>query len=264
MGKTAILDHFTQNSSAEHFFLKIILKTCKKVLLDANFEENLKKSSNDLIEFVLTSLLNKHDQQEIALLKHLAKEEKLILMFEGLDEVNDCKERVIHLIDALDKDETYKIKKIIITTRNHLKKELEDHFKTFSFNLNNFNDKDQKEFVYKYWLSTNEKHQESDDKLIQSALYLIKQTILSQNLNQLIGIPLQIKMLADIFIDKEKDFSNIEITNIADLYEEFIKKKITIQFEERSNTGKIEKLKKNVRQHLFQRCIIVSITLTIT
>ena len=58
MGKTAILDHFTQNSSAEHFFLKIILKTCKKALLDANFEENLKKSSNDLIEFVLKSLLN--------------------------------------------------------------------------------------------------------------------------------------------------------------------------------------------------------------
>jgi tRNA A37 threonylcarbamoyladenosine synthetase subunit TsaC/SUA5/YrdC len=75
---------------------------------------------------LLTSILNKNDQQEIALLKHLAKEEKLILMLEGLDEVNDCKEQVIHLIDALDKDETYKLNKFIITTRNHLKQELEE------------------------------------------------------------------------------------------------------------------------------------------
>jgi hypothetical protein len=84
--------------------------------------------------------MNKTDEQEIKLLKHLAKEEKLILMFEGLDEVNDCKKQVIHVIDALDRDEKYKLKKILITTRNHLKRELEDYFKTFSFNLNNFND----------------------------------------------------------------------------------------------------------------------------
>jgi hypothetical protein len=264
MGKTSILDHFTQNSSAEEFFLKIILKTCKKALSDANFEENLKMSSNDLIEFVLTSLLNKKDQQEIALLKHLAKEEKLILMFEGLDEVNDCKEKVIHLIDALDKDENYKLKKILITTRNHLKQDLEDHFKTFSFNLNNFNYEDQIEFLYKYWLSSNKNHQESVDKLMQSAVDLINKIkyLHSENLNRLIGIPLQTKMLADIFIDKEKDFSKIEISNIADLYKEFIEKKIKIKYEERSKSAKIEELPEEVKQFLFDYCYSIHIKLS--
>jgi hypothetical protein len=42
-------------------------------------------------------------------------------MFDGLDEVNDYKQQVIHLIDALNRDCI--LKKILITTRNHLKKE---------------------------------------------------------------------------------------------------------------------------------------------
>ena len=74
---------------------------------DTNFKDKL-QNSEDLIEFVLKSLLNKNDQQEILLLKHLAKEEKLILMFDGLDEVTDYKEQAIQLIDALNKDNTIK------------------------------------------------------------------------------------------------------------------------------------------------------------
>ena len=271
MGKTAICDHFTQDSSAEHFFLKIILKTCKdalkKISLHTDFEENLKMNRNDLIDFVLKSLLNKNEEQEITLLKHLAKEEKLILMFEGLDEVNDCKEQVIHLIKALDKDKNFQLKKIIITTRNHLKKDLEDHFKTFAFNLNNFNDEDQINFLYKYWRNSNLKHKErptSASKLKQSAEELITKikSILKENINQFIGIPLQTKMLADIFIDKEKNFTNIEISNVADLYSEFIKKKIIIKYEERNKSAKLEELPEEVRQFLFDHCYSIHIKLS--
>ena len=104
----------------------------------------------------MKSLLNKTNEQEISLLKHLAKEEKLILMFDGLDEVNDYKEQVIHLIDVLEKDK--RIKRILITTRNQLREELEDHFRTFSFNLNNFDEEDQKNFLHKYWRNLNLKN----------------------------------------------------------------------------------------------------------
>jgi tRNA A37 threonylcarbamoyladenosine synthetase subunit TsaC/SUA5/YrdC len=48
--------------------------------------------------------LNKTNQQEISLFKHLAKDKKLTIMFDGLDEVNDYKEQVIQLIDALNRD----------------------------------------------------------------------------------------------------------------------------------------------------------------
>ena len=45
-------------------------------------------------------------------------------MFDGLDEIADYKEQVIDLIDALDKDK--RIKRILITTRNQLREELEE------------------------------------------------------------------------------------------------------------------------------------------
>jgi len=250
MGKSLILDHFTQNSTAENFFLKIILNTCRKAL--ASFEDNL-KLSNDLIELVLNSLLGKNDQQEIALVKQLAKEEKLILMFDGLDEVNEQKEQVIQLIDALNNDQNYRIKKILITTRNHLREELEDRFRTFAFYLSNFDDDDQKSFLFKYWRNLNLKHKEraTSANLKHAAQYLtmrIKSLLSSENISELIGIPLQTKMLADIFIEKkEEDFSKLEIANIADLYEHFLETKIRIQYEEK-NGVKIELLPKKLKQ----------------
>jgi ankyrin repeat protein len=236
MGKSLILDHFTQNSSAENFFIKIILNTCTKTLSDKNFKERLQNREDGLIEFVMKSLLGKKDKQEISLLKHLAKEEKLILMFDGLDEVSDYKGQVIQLIDALMRD--CKLKKILITTRNQLREELGDHFNTFSFNLNNFDREDQKNFLVKYWRSLNLKRQErptSANKLMQSAEDLIKRikSISSQNLNQLIGIPLQTKLMAYIYFERVKnqdDFSKLILENIAQLYIEFIENKIRIQF----------------------------------
>jgi transcriptional regulator of acetoin/glycerol metabolism len=82
MGKSLILDHFTKNSSAENYFLKIVLNTCKETLSDTNFKDRL-QNSEDLFEYVLKSFLNKSNEQEISLLKHLAKEGKITLMFDG-------------------------------------------------------------------------------------------------------------------------------------------------------------------------------------
>jgi hypothetical protein len=79
MGKSLILSHFAQNSSAENFFIKIILNTCTKTLDDLRNEIIKTQNSTDLLDFVFKSLLNKNDEHEIEHLKHLAKEGKLIL-----------------------------------------------------------------------------------------------------------------------------------------------------------------------------------------
>jgi ankyrin repeat protein len=246
MGKSFILDHFTQNSTANNFFIKIELNICKETLSDKNFKL---KMSNDSIDFVLKSLLNKTDDQEISLLKNLAKEKRLILMFDGLDEVNDYKEQIIHLIDEINRND--KIKKILITTRTHLRQELEDHFKTFAFNLNDFNDEDQKNFLVKYWHSLNKDLDE--EQLVNAADKLISQvkSSLTKNINELIGIPLQTKMLGDIYFgqqinrNSEISFAS-KITNIADLYHHFVENKIIILYEEKNNL-KIEQLSKQFK-----------------
>jgi ankyrin repeat protein len=249
MGKSLILDHFTQNSSAENFFLKITLNTCTEALSDLKLQKIKIKNSDDLMDFVLKSLLQKREDQEIERLKNFALEGKLIFMFDGFDEVNDYKEQVLQLIAALDKDN--RIKKILITTRNHLKEDLEDHFRTFSYNLNNFSDEDQKSFLFKYWRNSNFKRHEraTSAKLKQSADDLITKikSILSANINQLIGIPLQTKMMADIFIDREKDFSKIEITNFAELYHHFLETMVEVNFVNR------KKIDPNKNQGLYKR-----------
>ena len=59
--------------------------------------------------------------------------------------------------------------------------------------------------------------------------------------DQLIGIPLQTKMIAEIYCDiinSEKDLNSIELNNISDFYHEFVERKFDIQYEEKN---KIEK-----------------------
>jgi hypothetical protein len=194
MGKSAILDKLTQYSHS--FFIKIILNTCTQA-----FREPCDFDKNDAIDFTLKSLMTKRDDLEIALLKHLAREEKLILMFDGVDEVSDCKEQVKTLIKVLSKNS--KLKKILLTTRNHLKPELEGYFETISFNLSNFEESDQKCFLYKYWRNLTKKHQEraTSARLHASAEELISKLKSITNITQLIGIPLQTNMIADIYFE---------------------------------------------------------------
>jgi hypothetical protein len=60
MGKSLILDHFTQNSSVESFFIKIVLNTCTRALSDLRRQKTKFKNSDDSIEFVLKSLFEQN------------------------------------------------------------------------------------------------------------------------------------------------------------------------------------------------------------
>jgi len=170
----------------------------------------------------------------MAILKNLALEEsKLVVMLDGVDEVSDYKEQVKCLIKTL--IEKYKLKQIIMTTRTNLKEELEDCFETISFDLKNFDTNDQMNFLVKYWHSHLNTDMNVELKLKQSADILLKnlKLTLTESIHQLIGIPLQTKMIADIFLINN-DMSHVRsINKIADLYHEFIEKRFNIQFEEK-------------------------------
>jgi hypothetical protein len=103
-------------------------------------------------------------------------------------------------------------------------------------------------FLVKYWRNLSLKHKETSAtvaKLRQTAEDLIAQ-LKSIGITQLIGIPLQIKMLADIYFEKIN--GSIRIINFAYLYHEFIEAKIRIQIKEKSKRvmtrEKPEKLKR--------------------
>ena len=59
---------------------------------------------------------------------------------------------------------------------------------------------------------------------------------MTNDIDQLIGIPLQTKMIAEIYCDiinSEKDLNSIELNNISDLYHEFVERKFNIHYEDK-------------------------------
>ena len=236
MGKSSILDQFTQNSSLENFFLKIVLNNFTDSLKSLKEKKIELKGDQDILEFILKYLFHKTQELEISILKNLLKERKLILMFDGVDEVSDFKEEVKSLIKVI--NVKYEYLHILLTTRNHLKTELEDYFETISFNLNTFTEDDQLSFLYKYWCYSLGKNESGLGSLAEVLIKKMNST-LNKRIGDLIGIPLQTKMIADIFSDKlelNKDITlSYKIDNIADLYKKFIEKKIEIKYKEKNN-----------------------------
>ena len=245
MGKSTILDKLVSKSNSKMFYLKIVLNNLKKTLSHLK-KQKIKYNDDDVLEFILRNLLKK-ENLEISVLNKLAQEKRLILMFDGLDEVNDYTKEVKRLIKTLSvKNE---LMKIFLSTRNHLREELEDYFETISFNLNNFEENDQIKFVYNYWRSLNRKQKMNlrHSDLEHSAQFLIKKvrSSLNQRISDLIGIPLQTKMIADIFFDKlgsNDSFETEVIGSIADLYKKFVEKKIVIGYEEKKRHSIIDDL----------------------
>jgi hypothetical protein len=82
-----------------------------------------------------------------------------------------------------------------------LKSDLENNFGIVSYKLEKFCDDDQIEYLLKYWKPTNENKQE----IIKKAKCLLNRVNNSINDRErdLTGIPLQLKMLAEIYFDKD-------------------------------------------------------------
>jgi ankyrin repeat protein len=243
MGKSTILDTFGHE---ELFFLKIVLNNFSGIL--SQLKENkikLEQEDHDPIDFTLKRLLGKKEQLELKLLKHLAQERKLILMFDGVDEVIDYKDQVKGLIKAI--QDKYEFMKIFVTTRSHLKAELENYFRTIAFDLNVFEEGDQIEFLCKYWrrcleLKGENEIGEAELKQFAQDLVVKMRKSLTPQISGLIGIPLQTKMLADVFLEEfysrtegrdEEEAPRVEIVNIAVLYHQFVETKVKIRFREK-------------------------------
>ena len=259
MGKSLILDKLVFDSNSEVFCFKIVLNNLTNILDDLKEKKlNLEVKKEKILDFIFTSVLEKQNELEISLLKHLAQEQKLILMFDGVDEVMDYKEQVKQLIKLL--RDLFQLKMILITTRNHLRTELEDFFNTISFSLNRIDAQEQTSFLYNYWYNL-EKNKLKNNRITDiiylehlqlSAKDLVEKvrSSLNSKISEIIGIPLQTKMIGDIYFDKldsKEDFSEIELSNIADLYEKFVEKKFNIQFE-----GK-NQIDKNKNEELYKR-----------
>ena len=234
MGKSTILTHAAMKLKEKfkhHWILRVDLH--KK-------SEALKSESNqaDVVSLLIDHFGENKNEFEKILMRDFLDSGKIILMLDGVDEISplltDIFERIMVKFQAMT------FKQIWLTTRPHLVADMQKKYKTTSWQMNMFERDTQINFLVKYWKSKlkDESFGEVDDKLKSFATSLAE--FMSQStkdkLFQIIEIPLQAEMFADIFLDEvEKKlaseilkFEAPENFNMLWLYDKFMRRKIKI------------------------------------
>jgi ankyrin repeat protein len=131
---------------------------------------------------------------------------KVVIMVDGFDEISPkYNETVIDILQVLKQTS---IQQLWVTTRPHLREELEDNLQQLSYTLQPFSQVEQVECIKKFWIPTLN-HENKDQNPLQ-----IFATAIIRNLARSIGdkdkeftgIPLQTRMLAEAFEQEFRSF----------------------------------------------------------
>jgi ankyrin repeat protein len=240
MGKTTVLTHLSKQIKQKfpsYWVVRIDLNDHTDIL-----EDQMKKNIGT-IEFLSQKLLKFRYPFEKELFKEcsqgLEKATKVVLMFDGFDEISPkYKKTVFHLLQDLNPLKQQWLEQLWVTTRPHLREELQDKLQQLCYTLEPFSKENQVEFLTKFWYQHSKIEEGNQEHLKAYARALIQK--LAQSINdkekEFTGIPLQTRMLAEAFGKEIKTYclsqkSEPELPKqlcLVDLYREFIKEKINI------------------------------------
>ena len=262
-GKVFILDGIAgtgKSTILSNYYEKIIQKNpdtwvIRIDLLD--YPNELKKFSpvnqQSAIEFFV-DIFAKNSPFARSLLTHRFQTDgRIVVMLDGFDEIGDeLREKVFQLITAI---KLTNVDALYLTTRSHLKEKLQDKLFQFSYTLKKFSEEDQVDCLSKYWTSKLKMQNKVKEKSIQSfgeRLVTRLSTTLKDKEKDFIGIPLQCRMLAEIYetqledtIQKESIDSLNETISITDLdltslYSLFMEKKFDIYVSQKLKTAELK------------------------
>ena len=246
MGKSTVLTHLSKHIK-QNFPAKWVVR------IDLNDHTNALKALKQTlidkeraIEFVSENVLKLKPGLEMELLKEYCEKKqkvRIVVMVDGFDEISPFyQETVISLLQALRQTA---VEQLWVTTRPHLREELEDKLRQLSYTLEPFSERDQVEFLTKFWclkdwfIQPHEIEEELEgNKLEIYAEHLIKKlaTSIHDKDKEFTGIPLQTRLLAEAFDEEVQKFylsaeSMPELTfslDLLDLYRRFIERKYDI------------------------------------
>jgi ankyrin repeat protein len=240
MGKTTVLTHLSEK-------IKQKFPTYWEVKVDlidhTDLLEDLSKQEIETNKILCEKLLKLHDPFEKELFKwccHGFEEAtKVVLMFDGFDEISPkYNKTVLNLLQRLNPQKQHWLDQLWVTTRPHLKEELEDLLQQLCYTLEPFSEEIQVGFLTKFWQNHYELQDMNQQLLETYARALIKK--LSQSISdkekEFTGIPLQSRMLAEAFVKEVKTFclshqSKPELSEVwclVGLYKKFIKNRLII------------------------------------
>jgi len=153
MGKSTLLTHLAKRIKQKfpaHWLVRIDLNDYTEHL-KAQKGKNMDKET--LLEFLSKKVLKLESHLEKGLFKNSFEENavnKVVVMVDGFDEISPIyKETVIDMLQVL---KQISLEQLWVTTRPHLREELEDNLQQLSYTLQPFSDVEQVEFLRKFWL----------------------------------------------------------------------------------------------------------------
>ena len=268
MGKSTVLTHLSKQIKQ-----KFPTKWVVRIDLNDNTDElnALEQERFDrkrTIEFVSERLLKLKPGLELELFKQCCEQKQnvgIVIMLDWFDEISSSyKDTVIDLLKALRQTA---VEQLWVTTRPHLRQELEDKLQQLSYTLEPFSEENQVEFLRKFlflkgWLpeSENEKEEagEGRTKLEVGSKFLSQ--IGSGRSRDISGFPLQTRKVSKIFDGENKSFSQsvgpvtfspTNLTLLA-LYEGFVDRKYKLYLEDRTGNGIRNDAAKSKKQHILE------------
>jgi guanylate kinase len=246
MGKSTLLTHLSRE-------IKRNFPTKWVVRIDLNDHTDslkaLKQEKIDeekAIKFISEKVLKLKPGLELELFKQCCEKNqnvRIVIMLDGVDEISPFyKETVINLLQALKQTA---VEQLWVTTRPHLKEDLEDKLEQLSYTLEAFSERNQFDFLTKFWslrdwfTETHETEKEMEGKKLEIyAEHLIEKLAASirDKDKEFTGIPLQTRLLAEAFDEEvQKFYRSAESTpellfslDLPDLYRKFIERKYDI------------------------------------
>nr|XP_042911627.1 putative ankyrin repeat protein RF_0381 [Parasteatoda tepidariorum] len=227
-GKSTVLTKLAQemkNFDSSMWIVRINLNDYTEIFANNDFIRDKDK----IIKFIMDIAGLKTPLEQDLFNYRLNVLGKVAILFDGFDEiVPRYKEKVVELLKALKHS---KVEKIWITTRPHMKDELEDVLSVLSYSLMPLSRNDQVMFMKNILcnipeFSIKENFERYANKLLDKV-----QWIISDKNKEFTGIPLQTKMLVEAYQEKfktindlfNKNESNISIKlDLMNLYRAFV------------------------------------------
>ena len=248
MGKTTVLTQLAKRIKQKfpaHWLVRIDLNNYTELL---ETQKGKKMDKERVLEFISKEVLKLESDLEKELFKKSfegSETNKVVVMVDGFDEI--CPNYKNTVIDMLQVLKQTSLEQLWVTTRPHLREELEDNLQQLSYTLQPFSEVEQVEFLKKFWLQNLKNLEDTNQHQLEiyaEALISKLAQSISDKDKEFAGIPLQTRMLAEAF---EEDFRSFCVSgksesklphklDLLGLYERFIYRKYNIYYKEKSKT----------------------------
>jgi hypothetical protein len=212
MGKTELMKSVKNQSRFNSWTIMIYAR---------NHYQHFKDKKDDVEafkEYIIDRIYNRYEEFDVKFLKMFIIETKSVVVryiWDGLDEVS-CKNSKI--IKKLIRDLSAEGSKHWITSRNILKKDLEQYFKTFSRTIKEFDEDQQQKYIEKKLSHLSHTLKKTSENIIT--------TIRSSSSEGVLGIPLLVYIVTELFKMDGSGSTYEWLTNdsfsIAKLYQHFV------------------------------------------